>query len=617
MHAAIGIDLLGAVGDDLVGVHVGRGAGTGLVGIDWKVFVVLSFEDFAGHFFNQGGLGGINDTEFAIGACGGQFDEAVGMNHQGINRAVGYRKVKDCALGGGSVEGFNWDGHFSHGIAFDACFGHGSRVVNPDCRVQTESSRISKWEATDQALAHPARLPPRRLGTNGLSMRILPSLLIFFCTFSPVAVLAEESPWLDTYEAGLKRATEQKKDLLVSFMGSDWCEQCKILKETVLSKEDFISGVSANFVLVELDSPQQKPEISERNEPVLTQYGVRNLPVLVTADSTGRPYGEVRFQQNWKVDDYLKAIADQSGKKATREEARAELKSATDDEARREALEKLLTAVPQTSIAHLYTEEFNELRKVSKDKSPLVLEVASKERVEKLQRELQTLTGQRRYDEVVTLCETFLAHDNLSDGERQMGLTFKYYSQMELRKFDQAVDTAEALLKVDPQSPIGRQAVSLMKRAQSALASAEKPKPVVPVKPATEGPMIGEEKGSSPEVAKTEAIKPTTARHKQTLIELEKVHADLAAAEMALAQAEAELAAAREAHEKAHKAEVAARKMAEKKSEIEASKEEEALDKPATGASQIEQFEKNAAALRKQAEELRKNAQKLQQANEE
>ncbi|MDQ8191314.1 thioredoxin family protein [Roseibacillus persicicus] len=446
-------------------------------------------------------------------------------------------------------------------------------------------------------------------------MRFFIPLMGAVSALSPLVVSAQEPTWIDTYEAGLQQAGETQKDLLITFMGSDWCDQCKILKETVLSKEEFIKGASANFVLVELDFPQLKPKLSERNEPVRAQFGVRGYPVLVTADSTGHPYGEVRYHRNWVTADYLAAIADQSANKATRDEARAEFENADDDEARKQALEKLLGAVPQTSIAQLYLEEFNQLRKVSKDKSPLVRDVVSKERVEKMQLDLKTLMGQRRYSEAVALCDDFLTHDNLSKGERQMGLTFKFYSQMELKSFGPAVKTAEALAEIDPDSPIGKQALSLKKRAEAALAAADKPKPVVPVKPKAEGPQVGEKKGEAG-TAKTEAIKPLSARHKQTLMELEKVHAELAAAEAALAQAEADLAAAREKHEEAHRAETAARKMGEKKKkndDAEAKQKEKASAEEPAAEVAIEEIEKNVSDLRKRAEEMRKSAEKLRQ----
>lgn len=127
VDATIGVDLLGAVGDDLVGIHVCRGAGTGLVGIDGEVFVVFALEDFAGGLFDDGSFASIDDAEFTIGAGGRELDEPVCVDHERVNGTMGDGEVQDGALGGSSIEGFNRNGHLAHGVAFDACFRHGNK----------------------------------------------------------------------------------------------------------------------------------------------------------------------------------------------------------------------------------------------------------------------------------------------------------------------------------------------------------------------------------------------------------------------------------------------------------------------------------------------------------
>ena len=429
---------------------------------------------------------------------------------------------------------------------------------------------------------------------------------------------AKDNAWLDTYEAGQKKAKEEKKDILISFMGSDWCEQCKILKPAVLTKGEFIEGVSPNFVLVELDFPQLNPELSKRNEPIRERYGVKGYPVLLAVDSEGRSYGAVRYQRAWKIKDYIDAVVALDGNKSIRDEAQVEFEQATDDETRVAALEKLLGAVPKTSIAKVYAEEFAQLRKHSKDQSPLVADIAKKEGIENLQNGLQALMAQRKYQEAVEYCETYLAQENLDTHEKQAGLTMKYFALMEVGNFEAAVETTKELVKVDPKSPIGRQASSLAQRAQAALAAADKPKPVSPEKPKKEGQMLDQEKGSDPKVAQTEKVAPqkktkTSERHQKSLLTLEATHQALAVAEEALAKAEADLAKARTEHEKAHRLEATARLAAEQKAAQKAKKAEEA----AVSAAEIAEFEKRAADLRKQADELRKKAEELRQATKE
>lgn len=142
VNAAIGVNLFGPVSDDLVRVHVGRSAGSGLVSIDREVLIVLAFEYFAGCFFNCGGLLEFNDSEFTIGLGCGEFNESISADHEGVDGLMGDGKVEDGALGGGSIESRSGDWHFSHGVAFDTCFGHRGRDQKLRGGVQPETTSV-------------------------------------------------------------------------------------------------------------------------------------------------------------------------------------------------------------------------------------------------------------------------------------------------------------------------------------------------------------------------------------------------------------------------------------------------------------------------------------------
>ena len=53
-------------------------------------------------------------------------------------------------------------------------------------------------------------------------------------------------------KAAVEEATEQDKDILLLFTGSDWCPPCKKLESEVFSQQEFLDGVSDQFVLVML-----------------------------------------------------------------------------------------------------------------------------------------------------------------------------------------------------------------------------------------------------------------------------------------------------------------------------------------------------------------------------
>jgi len=43
--------------------------------------------------------------------------------------------------------------------------------------------------------------------------------------------VVEDSKWLTNYETALKKASKQKKNILMFFTGSDWCPPCQMLKK--------------------------------------------------------------------------------------------------------------------------------------------------------------------------------------------------------------------------------------------------------------------------------------------------------------------------------------------------------------------------------------------------
>ena len=64
--------------------------------------------------------------------------------------------------------------------------------------------------------------------------------------------------WMTDFEAAKQKAAAENKDLLVDFTGSDWCGWCIKLVDEVFKHDAFKQGAADNFVLVELDFPQDK-----------------------------------------------------------------------------------------------------------------------------------------------------------------------------------------------------------------------------------------------------------------------------------------------------------------------------------------------------------------------
>lgn len=448
-----------------------------------------------------------------------------------------------------------------------------------------------------------------------MGMRRLTPFLISLGLLTSLAQ-AETVSWIGSYELGLKKASQEKKDLLLVLTGSDWCAKCQSLEATVLTQQAFLEKAATDFVLVSIDFPQLNAELSKRNDPVRVQYGVRSLPTFVVTDSTGRPYGEVSYHAAWKEEDYLSAITALGAQKSSRDQAAEILQKATDPAIKAAALEKMLQAVPVNAIPQVYHAELLQLRKLSNGKSPLFQAIADRQELVQMKDELRNLLGQRRFQEVISLSETYLRSEGLETPDRQAGLTIQYFALMETGRFEKALAAAKALNTADPQSPIGVQALGMIQQAEAAFetgSTTESPRAVAA--PANPEKVLSE-KETAPQA--NEKVT-SSAEYEQSLRALEVSHEVLAAAEKAAALAEADLAAAREKHAKAHQVEAEMRLKAieNQPAAIPASgsvpdpqSESEEGAPPA-----IEEFEQRADELRRRAAELRKKAEKLRQAN--
>lgn len=130
---------------------------------------------------------------------------------------------------------------------------------------------------------------------------------------------AADNHWLVDFEAAKKRATEENKDLLIDFTGSDWCPPCKALHRNVFSKPKFMKQMSQHYVFVVLDYPRNKSKQSaktiQQNQELNKRYKIRGFPTVLLADSSGKPYDtQVGYSGN-QLDHYMQRILAVKGKK--------------------------------------------------------------------------------------------------------------------------------------------------------------------------------------------------------------------------------------------------------------------------------------------------------------
>ena len=190
-----------------------------------------------------------------------------------------------------------------------------------------------------------------------------PIIAVVSAAFLAAAAFASDG-WLTDFEKAKVQAAAEKKDLLLDFTGSDWCTWCIRLRKEVFDEEVFKKTAPAQFVLVELDFPQdasKQPEmLRKQNEALRDAFGIEGYPSIVLADATGRPYAQTGYQKGG-AGAYLKHLEELRGKVKLRDAAFQRAETATGIE-KAKALQEGLAEVPDDLVAAHYKSTLRQIR---------------------------------------------------------------------------------------------------------------------------------------------------------------------------------------------------------------------------------------------------------------
>ena len=207
-------------------------------------------------------------------------------------------------------------------------------------------------------------------------MKIKSLLAALSYSVSAVASLAlGAEAWTTDFEAAKKAATEQKKDLLMSFTGSDWCGPCMMLDEEVFAKEDFQKGAQESYVLVNLDFPQktkQEAALKQQNEKLAETYSIEGFPTVLLCDEQAKPYAVTGYQPGGSAA-YLEHLKELKAVRTKRDEAFSRAEKAKEGADKAKALaEGLASMEPEVVEAH-YMDVVSQIEKLDpEDKSGFV-----------------------------------------------------------------------------------------------------------------------------------------------------------------------------------------------------------------------------------------------------
>lgn len=186
-------------------------------------------------------------------------------------------------------------------------------------------------------------------------MRCLPLLTLSALLAAPCA----GQEFLHDFEAAKALARRESKDLFLEFTGTDWCTWCKQLRADVIDRPEFRAAIAKDYVLVELDYPNDtshlSPETIAQNASLRERYEPDGFPTVVLADADGRPYHVIGGYRKGGPAAYLKLVAEGRAQKTRRDTLLAEA-SALSGTARLTKLREALAVLPRGVAGRFHPE---------------------------------------------------------------------------------------------------------------------------------------------------------------------------------------------------------------------------------------------------------------------
>ena len=105
--------------------------------------------------------------------------------------------------------------------------------------------------------------------------------------------------WQENFDEAKKIASEQDKNIIIVFSGSDWCAPCIKLDKNIWQSEAFKKEANEEWVLVKANFPRKKAnelskEQTEHNRKLAEKYNIEgSFPLVVILDKSGKVLGKM------------------------------------------------------------------------------------------------------------------------------------------------------------------------------------------------------------------------------------------------------------------------------------------------------------------------------------
>ena len=128
-----------------------------------------------------------------------------------------------------------------------------------------------------------------------------------------VSTIGFAQDWQTDLEVAKKLATDQDKNIIIVFSGSDWCAPCIKLDKNIWQSDAFKNQSANDWILLKADFPRKKAnELSKdqtaHNRKLAEKYNIEgSFPLVVLVDKNGKVLGKMGFK-NVSPEEYIKMI---------------------------------------------------------------------------------------------------------------------------------------------------------------------------------------------------------------------------------------------------------------------------------------------------------------------
>ncbi len=134
--------------------------------------------------------------------------------------------------------------------------------------------------------------------------------LFLFLFVIALATAVQAQNWETDLNTAKTLASQENRNILLVFSGSDWCIPCMKLEKEIWNSPEFQKDSEEHFVLLRADFPKRKAnklsnEQQEKNDQLAEKYNKQGVfPLVEILDKTGKVLGTAGYK-NISPNEYI------------------------------------------------------------------------------------------------------------------------------------------------------------------------------------------------------------------------------------------------------------------------------------------------------------------------